>query len=156
MMIDSTERLVRDLSRHLMEIAIDLGARADRIGADEASLTANKASAPTGLLARCRLLREQRRRRSAHLPAELFHEPAWDMLLTLYVARVERRTMYVKMLVLAADAPITTSQRWIEQLAKLNLVVRTEDPVDRRRVEVALSESAAVAIERYLVEMDRM
>ncbi|WP_076071353.1 hypothetical protein [Sphingomonas montana] len=145
------EQRVRDLSRQLQGLAVDLNDAADRIAA--AQETPDCGTMPADLLARCRLIREHRRCRRAYFPAELFHEPAWDMLLTLYVARVERRTMYVKTLVLAADAPITTSQRWIEQLSRLGLVVRTEDVADRRRIEVALSEGAAASIERYLTEL---
>ncbi|MFD1950963.1 hypothetical protein ACFSGX_09315 [Sphingomonas arantia] len=144
------QQKVRDLSCELRELADELEARADRIAAVPSVV--DEPVAQGDILMRCRELREHRRRRRAFFPAELFHEPAWDMLLTLYVARAERRTMHVKTLVSAADAPITTSQRWIEQLARLELVVRTDDVGDRRRVEVALSDKAAAAIERYLAD----
>lgn len=72
------------------------------------------------------------------------------MLLALYVADHERRIMNVKTLVGSADAPVTTSQRWIDHLAKLGLIDRVTDPIDRRRIEVSLSDSGRKAIEGYL------
>ena len=83
-------------------------------------------------------------------PAELFHEPAWDMLLSLYVASEERRVMNVKTLVSTTSAPVTTSQRWIDHLHKLKLVERVVDPVDRRRMEISLSDSGHLAVIAYL------
>ena len=58
--------------------------------------------------------------------------------------------MNVKTLVSAADAPVTTSQRWIDHLAKLGLVTRVVDPTDRRRIEVTLSQTGLEAIDGYL------
>jgi DNA-binding MarR family transcriptional regulator len=72
------------------------------------------------------------------------------MLLALYVASHDHRVMNVKTLVSSADAPVTTSQRWIEHLAKLGLVRRMVDPIDRRRIEVSLSDDGRRAIEAYL------
>ena len=62
--------------------------------------------------------------------------------------------MNVKTLVASADAPVTTSQRWIDHLAKLRLVDRITDPADRRRIEVSLSLLGAEAIEGYLSALD--
>lgn len=155
-MKDSLERLVRDLSVQLTGMATAFGDRVQQITADgDDSVQDGPPTMPDqrAMQAMCRALREQRRRRGEHFPTELFHEPSWDMLLMLYIARVDRRTMYVKTLVLAADAPITTSQRWIEHLARMGLVIRTEDPLDRRRVEVVLSEEGSTAMERYLASM---
>lgn len=101
----------------------------------------------------CRKLRDQRKVRSTYFPANLFHEPAWDILMALYLARIEEKVMYVKSLVVGADAPVATSQRWIEHLANLNLISRREDTADRRRIEVSLSEDGATAMENYLVEI---
>jgi len=45
---------------------------------------------------------------------------------------------------------VTTSQRWIDHLAKLGLVTRVVDPTDRRRIEVTLSQTGLEAIDGYL------
>ena len=152
-MKDNLENLVRDLSVPLKGMAHAFGDRVQQISAQDQSGGNHERPHQDDLAAMCMELRRQRRLRSAYFPADLFHEPSWDMLLMLYLARVERRTMYVKTLVMAADAPITTSQRWIDHLARMGLVIRTEDPADRRRVEVQLSDSGADAMETYLIAM---
>lgn len=138
---ESVVALIKDLTARLAAAANGID---ERIGHE-----APPASTATPLN-RARALIEQRRLRRRFLPEELFHEPAWDMLLALYVASHDQRVMNVKTLVSAADAPVTTSQRWIEHLAKLGLVRRMVDPIDRRRIEVSLSDDGRRAIEAYL------
>lgn len=140
---DSVVSLIKDLSAKLSAVAEEFGNRADRM--NEAG---RPAAAPPSDTAR-RLI-EERRLRRRFMSADLFHEPAWDMLLALYLAQHEGRVMNVKTLVAAADAPVTTSQRWIDHLGKLGLVTRVVDPIDRRRIEVSLSESGLKALEGYL------
>lgn len=138
--------LIRDITARLSAVADECGARAELT--DRAKRSPSSAS--FNPLAAARLLLDQRRARRRHLPAELFHEPAWDMLLALYVAHGEGDVMNVKTLVASADAPATTAQRWIEHLAKLRLIERVTDPADRRRLEVSLSDAGRDAIEAYL------
>lgn len=138
---ESVVALIKDLTARLAVVANGID---ERIGHE-----APPASTATPLN-RARALIEQRRLRRRFLPEELFHEPAWDMLLALYVASHDHRVMNVKTLVSSADAPVTTSQRWIEHLAKLGLVRRMVDPIDRRRIEVSLSDDGRRAIEAYL------
>jgi len=138
---ESVVALIKDLTAKLAVVANGID---ERIGHE-----APPSSTATPLN-RARALIEQRRLRRRFLPEELFHEPAWDMLLALYVASHDHRVMNVKTLVSSADAPVTTSQRWIEHLAKLGLVRRMVDPIDRRRIEVSLSDDGRRAIEAYL------
>ena len=93
---------------------------------------------------------QQRHARARFLPPSLFHEPAWEILLSLFVAQRRGRTLNVKHLVEQVDAPVTTSQRWIDTLAHMKLVQRLTDANDRRRIELSLSETAVAAVERYL------
>lgn len=102
------------------------------------------------LTARAGALLQQRQARQSFLPRSLFHEPAWELLLALYVARDADRPINVKHLVALVDAPITTSQRWIDQLAHMKLIHRVENAADRRRVEISLTDRAIDSIERYL------
>ena len=84
------------------------------------------------------------------LPASLFHEPAWEILLNLYVAHQRGTPLNVKHLVSLVDAPVTTSQRWIDQLVHMKLLNRVVDPADRRRLEISLAPAAVTAVEAYL------
>lgn len=146
--------LIKDLTTRLSAVAEEFSGRADHATlASDAPDEAIPAHSDRRVLA-VRLLEERRARRD-FLPEELFHEPAWDMLLALYVAHVDRRTLNVKTLVACAEAPVTTSQRWIDHLAKLKLVDRVIDPMDRRRVEVSLNDAGVDAIGRYLDSVAR-
>ena len=107
------------------------------------------------LVTQARDLLAQRKMRRRFLPAELFHEPAWDMLIALFIAHNDTRPTNVKALVAMADAPVTTSQRWIEHLHKLKLIDRVNDPADRRRIEISLSHSGYEAITAYLTAILR-
>lgn len=146
---ETVATLVKDLTSRLSDIATEFSRRAENV----AALPAATSPPPQGdeqLVAKARSLLAERRIRARFLPAELFHEPAWDMLLALFVAQHERRVMNVKTLVGHSEAPATTSQRWIDHLAKLGLIDRVVDMVDRRRIEVQLSESGDSAMRALL------
>jgi DNA-binding MarR family transcriptional regulator len=152
---ESIAGLVKDLTTQLSAIAVEFGTRADRLADTTGGGTGEAQAVVTPLNGRelAKQLLAQRQARFDHFPAELFHEPAWDMLLALFVAHEERRTMNVKTLVGSAHAPVTTSQRWIDHLHKLKLIDRVIDPVDRRRMEISLSDAGYAAITAYLRRM---
>ena len=95
-------------------------------------------------------LLRHRQLRKRFLPADLFREPGWDMLIAIYIADSNGHPMNVKSLVAMVDAPATTSQRWIDHLDRLGLVTRATDPLDRRRIEVSLTHAGQSALEAYL------
>lgn len=97
----------------------------------------------------------QRRLRERYFDAELFADPAWDILLDLTAARAEGRRVSVTSLCIAAAVPATTALRWIAQMTESGLLVREQDPEDKRRAFVALSEPAADAMARYFDELGR-
>jgi DNA-binding MarR family transcriptional regulator len=113
------------------------------------------AVAPAGvpLAAVARTLLDQRLQRKNFLPCALFHEPAWELLLCLYVAHEKGNVLSVKELVTQVDAPVTTSQRWIDQLVHMKLLHREVDAHDRRRLGISLTEQAAEAMARYLSQV---
>lgn len=148
---ESVVDLIKDFTAKLLAVAEEFSGRAEQVIPPRGEPTPRSDQATR--LALARVLLDQRRLRRDFLPDELFHEPAWDMLLALYLAWHEGRTMNVKTLVGASDAPVTTSQRWIDHLAKSNLVTRVVDPADRRRIEVSLSQTGLQAIEKYLIAL---
>ncbi|WP_432769200.1 winged helix DNA-binding protein [Sphingopyxis sp.] len=100
-----------------------------------------------------RILR-QRRMREQYFPADLFADPAWDMLLDLYAARLERQPVSVSSLCIAAAVPATTALRWIKTMTDAGLFVREADPQDGRRIFIALAEGAGDAMARYFEALD--
>ena len=91
-----------------------------------------------------------RRLRDHFFNKELFADPAWDMLLDLMAARLERQRVAVSSLCIAAAVPPTTALRWIKALCDQGLFVRVADPEDGRRVFIELSDAAAQRMEAYL------
>ncbi|MEO0499495.1 MAG: winged helix DNA-binding protein [Pseudomonadota bacterium] len=100
-----------------------------------------------------RMLRDivrKRRARANFFPAELFADPAWDILLDLAAARHEGMPVSVSSLCIASAVPTTTALRWIKALTEAQLLQRVPDPDDGRRSFVSLTEQSAESMERYL------
>ena len=95
-----------------------------------------------------RILR-QRQQRARFFDAELFADPAWDMLLDLTAARGEHKRVSVTSLCIASGVPPTTALRWISQMTRAGLFERVEDTLDRRRAFIGLTEKAADGMGRY-------
>lgn len=80
---------------------------------------------------------------------ELFGEPAWDILLDLYIAHGEAKQVSVSSACIGSAAPSTTGLRWLGVLADEGLVVRENDAEDHRRVLVRLTSKGVAAMERF-------
>ncbi|MBU6269302.1 MAG: winged helix DNA-binding protein [Sphingomonadales bacterium] len=96
-----------------------------------------------------------RQLRARHLPAEIFADPAWDILLDLAAARMEKARVSVSSLCIASAVPPTTALRWIGQLTDAGLLCRQEDPADRRRAFIALTEAAVASLGRYFAAIGK-
>jgi hypothetical protein len=114
---------------------------------------ATRPSLPDSRLVR-RIIR-QRRLRARFFDGELFADPAWDMLLDLTAARVERSRVSVTSLCIASAVPPTTALRWISQLTDVGLFERVEDETDRRRAFIQLTDRACDAMARYFAELGK-
>ena len=97
-----------------------------------------------------------RRLRDHFFKAELFADPAWDMLLDLMAARLEKQRVAVSSLCIAAAVPPTTALRWIKALCDQAVFVRVADPEDGRRVFIELADSSAAAMSNYLRAAQRV
>jgi DNA-binding MarR family transcriptional regulator len=91
----------------------------------------------------------ERRQRNEFFPENLFADPAWDMLLELYQASLDQCRMSVTNLCEGAAVPPTTALRWIGTLEANGLATRRSDPLDGRRVFIALSETGMDAMDAY-------
>jgi hypothetical protein len=96
-----------------------------------------------------------RRERDLHFDSALFADPAWDMLLDLYAARLEERPVSVSSLCTAAAVPPTTALRWITVLCSQGLIVRTPDAVDARRIFVTMTDDAFDRLSAYFAVVQR-
>lgn len=103
------------------------------------------------LIARAETIFRERQRRNRFFSRSMFAEPAWDMLLALYVMQGHR--VNVATLVSMVDVPQTTGLRWLQYLEKERLVRRVPDPDDRRQVSVHLIDPGFARLEAYLSSM---
>lgn len=93
-----------------------------------------------------------RRNRDAIFGSSLFADPAWDMLLDLYVNYVRNKSVSVTSLCLASEVPTTTALRWITVLEGSGLIRRLADPNDRRRSYILLTETGIEKMEAALTK----
>lgn len=91
----------------------------------------------------------ERRERERFFEPDLFADPAWDMLLDLFLGELERRSICVSSLCIAAATPPTTALRWIGNMTDAGLLERYPDPGDRRRHFLRLSDKARGAMLGY-------
>ena len=105
---------------------------------------------------RLRALIKLRQMRSDHFHGDLFSDPCWDMLLDLMEARLNEKQISVSSLCIASGVPQTTALRRIEDLIAAELVCREDDPADRRRVYVSLTEECAARFGRYLDDISQL
>lgn len=140
---DGTARTINALSAEASRIADAL----TRLAEAQRTVVVTEQSIDSALVRR--LLRV-RRERDRFFPAELFADPAWDMLLDLTAARLEGKTVPVSSLCIAAAVPTTTALRWVRSLTQAGLLERRVDPTDGRRTYVSLSSNAAAAMFAYL------
>lgn len=91
-----------------------------------------------------------RRARDTRLGSHHFGEPAWDMLLDMFAAHDERKTLGVSSICLASAVPPSTALRCLARLVADGLVVRIADQNDRRRTAVELTPATADEMRRLL------
>jgi DNA-binding transcriptional ArsR family regulator len=141
--------LLQQLSEDAARIASVLASLSVEEGAEQGREEAGGESAGVDPVYVRSIIRA-RRMRDQFFKGELFADPAFDMLLDLYAARLEGSRVAVSSLCIAASVPATTALRWIKALTDKGLFVRQADPQDGRRVYIGLSDEAARAMGRYL------
>lgn len=98
---------------------------------------------------------DRRRRNKIFQSEELFGEPAWDILLDLFIAAKERRRVSVTSACIGSAVPSTTALRWISILERQGLLMREADPGDARRVYVRLSPAGYEMMLEYFSSSSR-
>jgi DNA-binding MarR family transcriptional regulator len=100
-----------------------------------------------------RALLDDRKRRSAIFNPGMFGEPAWELLLNLYINDRAGPRLTIGKLIQVAGLPQSTSLRWLDYLEDQRLIVRNEHPTDARTAFVELTDKAREALASYLSQM---
>ena len=93
--------------------------------------------------------------RGDHLPGKLFSDPAWDMLLHLFAARLGRRTLSEAALFSLSGLSAGTGERWLIAFDAERLVRRFGGGVAEAQPCVALSEEGRRSMDDYFRTMMR-
>ena len=115
-----------------------------------------KAALAAGVPVSYRLLKEvieARRVRDRHFDGSLFGEPAWDILLELYASELAQMPLTVTQLCIGAAVPSSTALRWISNLENSELLTRSPDPMDGRRMFVSMTDKARRGFAGYFEEV---
>ncbi|GLI99469.1 MarR family transcriptional regulator [Sphingobium sp. BS19] len=81
-----------------------------------------------------------RRMREEVLGAELFSDPAWDILLDVYAAEARGERVQISSLAPMSSVPSSTARRWAHKLEELGLLERDRDERDHRLSYIRLSQ----------------
>jgi hypothetical protein len=101
------------------------------------------------------LIRNKAIRRTHYIPQEFIAEPAWQMLLELFIQFAGGADVSTKSLCIVSGVPDTTALRVIERMENANLIERSQSLVDRRVTLVRLTRHGTVAVGSYLKEVGR-
>lgn len=80
----------------------------------------------------------------------IFGEPAWDILLDLFVAEERNKKISVSSACIGANVPITTAHRWLNLLEAEGFLIREYDDQDARRCYIKISAKTCAMMRSYL------
>ena len=93
-----------------------------------------------------------RRRRSQHFKKGMFGEPAWEILLALYIRDTSGGRLTITRLTDMIGLPPTSGLRWLDYLEKEHLVERESHPTDLRAFFVHLTDKGRTSMDSYFSE----
>ncbi|WP_162986933.1 winged helix DNA-binding protein [Sphingomonas paeninsulae] len=131
---------LRSIAREILDLPTD---------AEQAPLQKAYSEVIIDTMSLPRAMVNERRARSRFLGSDLFGEPAWDILLDLYIADGEQRDISVSSACIASNVPDTTAQRCLKYLVEEGVILRTADPHDLRRVFVSLTDETKSKMDAY-------
>ncbi len=104
----------------------------------------------TNASALARALRDTRLEAMKAFPGGLICDPAFDMLLEVFVAEEEGERLSISQLLRAAAVPSTTMLRWLKRMESEGILVRKADQFDARRFFIGLSEETRSKMHKFI------
>ena len=95
----------------------------------------------------------ERRKRDEHFPPGLFGEPAWDLLLALFIAREEGRELNLAQAYRAAGVGPGRGRALIGRMEAAGLIARNPARAGGRRLSPCLTKQAVERLSHYLTEL---
>lgn len=94
-----------------------------------------------------------RQERAKHYPELKFADPAWDIMLDVFVAAARGKHLSVGDLAVGSDLPTSTALRWSDYLVKQGVVDNVDDPNDKRRKLMSMNPAQLSRISALLFKM---
>ncbi len=80
---------------------------------------------------------------------ELFGDPAWEMLVDLFVHECERKRLSISALCVTSSIPMSSALRLAQRLCDAGITRRVPDPIDGRRTFIRLDSAIAHRMRAY-------
>jgi DNA repair protein RadC len=80
---------------------------------------------------------------------ELFGDPAWEMLVDLFIHHCEGKDLSITALCVPVKLPLSSALRLVQKLADAGIVQRIRDPIDGRRTIVRLEPAIVHRLRAY-------
>jgi hypothetical protein len=90
--------------------------------------------------------------RSSIFGKGLFADPAWDIVLTLYLGQLRNESVPIARLAKAASVSASGVDRWLAVLDQQGLIERTRTISDNEEFQVGLSQKGSSAMRRWLAQ----
>ena len=120
-----------------------------KFGGEGAGYLPERIGSRSILIAAAKKILISRRSRGQFFDESIFSEPAWDMLLALYITEESEARHSIARLTEFAGAAPTTALRWISHLEKMGLVCRVPHPNDLRTAFIEITDDARHALDGY-------
>lgn len=97
-----------------------------------------------------RIIHSRRTREAAFIGHRVFSDPAWDILLEVYICSARKRAVTVSDVAVSAEIASSSATRWVRALEDQGLLKRLSDVADKRRVLLGLTDIAKAMMEKAL------
>ena len=104
----------------------------------------------TELVTFAQCMYRQRMGRNEHFSAGFANEPAWDMMLDLFVLRHQGKQVTVSGACLASNGPATTALRYLQWLEEQDFIQKWASHTDKRVQMVELTDKGMGLMSSYL------
>lgn len=150
------ERILKSRATGFALLAEASRAEADLIVSRKPAGNGTRPGSPEVLCAgeKARLLLSERRRRDRYLPAELFAEPSWDLLLALFIETSRGCALSTTDACNASRAPQATALRHLSSLKSHGLVETIDVANDNRRRDLRLTQKGLESMYDYIAALD--
>jgi hypothetical protein len=91
-----------------------------------------------------------RRRRNEMFGQDLFGEPAWHIILELFIAKAEGRQVTIKSACIGSGVPMSTALRWVSRLTDQGVALRRKRDGRARHV-LELDDTVSKTLEEMLL-----